>query len=286
MSSPWRASVLTPVPRGVSRPARPLAGRARAGAGALVAGGARHPRPRHRPAPHRGRHALRRRRRHGDAPRRAGRGAGERRRRPAALCLTPRGRAADPGRRARPGRGAGRGAALRPLRGYRPARHRSPRADGDHHRRLRALRRRVAGDGAAGCLRAPSAGRDGRGRERRGGELFRAGCWNTRITPGPPNGRAGACRTCCFPATTPPSPPGGRNESEAITRERRPDLWAAHQAVMPRDRLPACPARPRDRESRTSHEHHPDSSRPGRSPASPPPARFPTSAPAIRCASR
>jgi tRNA (guanine37-N1)-methyltransferase len=35
-----------------------------------------------------------------------------------------------------------------------------------------------------------------------------------------------------------------RQQSEAITRERRPDLWAAHQAVMPREPVASVPGAP------------------------------------------
>jgi tRNA (guanine37-N1)-methyltransferase len=35
-----------------------------------------------------------------------------------------------------------------------------------------------------------------------------------------------------------------RQQSECITRERRPDLWAAHQAVMPREPVASVPGAP------------------------------------------
>jgi len=35
-----------------------------------------------------------------------------------------------------------------------------------------------------------------------------------------------------------------RQQSESITRERRPDLWAAHQAVMPREPVASVPGTP------------------------------------------
>ncbi len=52
-------------------------------------------------------------------------------------------------------------------------------------------------------------------------------CWNTRITPGRPNGAGAPCRPFCCPATTPPSRAWRQAEAEAVTRDRRPDLWAA-----------------------------------------------------------
>ncbi len=75
-------------------------------------------------------------------------------------------------------------------------------------RRLRPLGRRTGGAGRARCRRAPAARRDGRRRERRGRELLPATCWNTPTIPAPPNGRGGACPTCCCPAITAQSPPG------------------------------------------------------------------------------
>ena len=59
----------------------------------------------------------------------------------------------------------------------------------------------------------------------------RPACWNTRTTRAPPNGRAAACPTCCSPAITPRSPPGAGPRPNAITRERRPDLWDAHTSA-------------------------------------------------------
>ena len=69
------------LPGDVPRPARPFADRPGARRRALAARDPRHPRRRHRPAPHRRRQPGRRRRRHGDAGRRRRRGA---RRAPAA----------------------------------------------------------------------------------------------------------------------------------------------------------------------------------------------------------
>ena len=59
------------------------------------------------------------------------------------VCLTPRGRRFDAGRRAAPRRRAGRRAAVRPLRGHRPARDRGARHARSQHRRLRAVGRRT-----------------------------------------------------------------------------------------------------------------------------------------------
>ena len=68
----WRASVLTIFPGDVSGAAWAEPCRQGAGDGPVVARGDRHPRSRDRQAPHRRRHAGRRRARHGDEGRRAG----------------------------------------------------------------------------------------------------------------------------------------------------------------------------------------------------------------------
>ena len=66
----WRASVLTLFPEMFPGPLGAFACRPRPAVGDLVAADGQHPRLRHRPASHGGRHAVRRRRRHGAAPRR------------------------------------------------------------------------------------------------------------------------------------------------------------------------------------------------------------------------
>src|SRR5215831_13814432 len=75
------------------------------------------------------------------------------------LLMSPRGRAGSPDR-------------LRPVRGGRPAGHRGARPGGGLDRRLRAVRRRNRGPRPDRCLRPSAARRDGKGRIRRGGELF------------------------------------------------------------------------------------------------------------------
>jgi hypothetical protein len=99
-----------PLSRDVSRPARPVARRTRAGGRHMVAGDHPDPRFRHRPPPQRRRHAGRRRRRHGDA----GGCAGARhrpclagRRCPPSPADEPARKTADPGARARIGAGPG-----------------------------------------------------------------------------------------------------------------------------------------------------------------------------------
>ena len=88
----------------------------------------------------------------------------------------------------------------------------------------------LARAGGARRRRPPAARRDGRRRQRHRGKFFLRICWNTRTTPAPPSGRAAACRTCCCPATMQAVAAWRRAEAERITRERRPDLWAAYRA--------------------------------------------------------
>ena len=98
----FRATVLTLFPEMFPGPARRQPRRPGARRRHLVARGARHPRLGDRPAPHRRRHAGRRRTRHGDARRCARRGDRRRepgRRRPAAPPDEPARPAARPGAR-------------------------------------------------------------------------------------------------------------------------------------------------------------------------------------------
>ncbi len=139
--------------------------------------------------------------------------------------------AADPGDGAPLRRRAGRRAAVRPLRGHRPARHRGARPGGDQRRRLRAVRRRAGGDGAAGRLRAPAARRHGRGRERRRGKLRARPAGISALHP--PGGLAGParCRTCCCPATMRRSRPGGAPRPSGSRASAGPTCGAS----IPRD---------------------------------------------------
>ena len=63
------------------------------------------------------------------------------------------------------------------------------------------------------------------------------------------NWRAGRSRRCCSPATTPRWPAGGARRRKRMTRERRPDLWAARKKRNPPksktkgDNAPALPYR-------------------------------------------
>ena len=171
----WRATVLTLFPEMFPGPLGVKPCGQGAGVRAVGAGGAGYPRLGHRPPSQRRRHPGRRRTRHGAARGRAGRGdrCGRHRPGPAAPADEPARSAIDPvagdGTRGR----AGAADRLRPVRGHRPAGHRSPQARGSLGRGLCAVRRRNRRHGAAGRLRPAAAGRDGKARIRVGRELFR-----------------------------------------------------------------------------------------------------------------
>ena len=127
---------------------------------------------------------------------------------PAAPADEPARAAAAPVPRARPGPGAGRRAALRPLRGRRRAPHRGTRARGGLDRRFRAVGRRNPGAGAPRRLRAPDPGRHGQGRSPAPKRVSRTGCSNIRTTPARAISRARSSPPCCSAATMLASPPG------------------------------------------------------------------------------
>ena len=146
------------------------------------------------------------------------------RRRAAAPPDEPARQAARPARGCATCRRPRRADPLRPVRGGRRARDRGAWARGSLDRRLRALRRRTRRHGAARCDRPAAARRHGRRRIPAPKRASRAGCSNIRITRGRANGKGGASRRCCFPATMPAIAKWRRAEAERITRERRPDL--------------------------------------------------------------
>ncbi len=119
----------------------------------------------------------------------------------------------------------------------------------DQHRRLRAVRRRTAGAGAARCRGAAAAGRDGRGGQRRRRNHSRTTCWNTRTTRARPTGRGGACRTCCCPAITPRSPPGARPRRNGSPANAARTCGTRTHQPLARRQLPA--RRPRRKEIST-----------------------------------
>jgi tRNA (guanine37-N1)-methyltransferase len=64
-------------------------------------------------------------------------------------------------------------------------------------------------------------------------KVSRTGCWNTRSTPAPPSGRAARFRPVLTGGNHAEVAKWRRAQSESLTAERRPDLWAAHQASHP-----------------------------------------------------
>ena len=144
------------------------------------------------------------------------------------LLMSPRGAPLTQARVAALAAGRRRGAGLRPLRGRRRAADRGAAARGGLDRRLRAVGRRDRGAGADRRLRAADPRGDGQGSIRReesfaGGLLeypqyTRPQLFEDRPIPevltGGDHAKVAAWR---------------RAEAERLTRERRPDLWAAYQ---------------------------------------------------------
>ena len=138
----------------------------------VVARDTRHPRLGDRQAPHRRRHARRRRTRHGDEGRRArARARRHSRRRPPAPADERARRAADASPRCCAGAGRRCGHPLRPFRGRRRTADRRAPSRGNLARRFRALRRRDRGAGTDRRLRAAHPRRHGQGSLRRGRKL-------------------------------------------------------------------------------------------------------------------
>ena len=145
------------------------------------------------------------------------------------LLMSPRGAPLTQARAAHAGRRAWRRDRLRPLRRRRRAADQGPQARGSLARRFRALGRRAGGDRPARCLRAAAARRHGQGGLDRRGELRRRPLEYPQYTRPPvfegepipdvllsgDHGKIAAWR---------------RAEAERLTRERRPDLWAAYLA--------------------------------------------------------
>ena len=195
-----------PGPLGVS-----LAGKALA-AGIWSLDARRHPRARHRQAPHRRRHAGRRRPRHGDEGRRAGARASTRvagRRPRPRLLMSPRGVPLTQARVAALARGPGAVILCGRFEGVDERVIEARELRGSLDRRLRAVGRRDRGAGADRRLRAAPARRHGQGGLRRRGELRRRAAGIPAIHPAAgvrgPRHPGGAD----LAATTPRSRPGG-----------------------------------------------------------------------------
>ena len=126
--------------------------------------------------------------------------------------------------------------AVRPLRGRRPARHRRSRDGGSLDRRLRAVRRRTSRTGDARRRRPPAARRDGCGRQRHRGKFLRHLLEYPHYTR-PAEWQGRRVPEVLLSGHHQAVAAWRRAEAERITRERRPDLWAA---VRLRSRRPGC----------------------------------------------
>ena len=219
-----RIDVFTIFPEYLDGAARPVAARpgARARAGRRAV--ARPARAHRRPAPQRRRRAVRRRRRDGDAARAAVRAVEAAEPPRPLLLLSASGRRFDQAMARELAAADGLLAALRPLRGRRPAGRRPPLRRRGLGRRLRARRRR--GRRARDHRGGDPPGARGPGQRGVGGRgvVRRRRCSSTRSTPGRPSSGAGRCPRCCARATTPGSPAGGGPRPAARTASRRPDL--------------------------------------------------------------
>ena len=121
----------------------------------------------------------------------------ERGRRPPDARADPARQAAHPGPRPRAGGGPGGDPAVRPVRGVRRADLRGARRRAGVDRRLCPVGRRAWRDGPARRLHSAAPRRNGRGLQRRGGELRRRGFSNIRIIPDPSNGKDARSPKCC-----------------------------------------------------------------------------------------
>ena len=118
-------------------------------------------------------------------------------------------------------------AAVRPLRGRRPA-GRRPLCDGE----LSVGDYVLAGGEAAALVVIEAvtrlrARRDGQRRVGGRGVVRRRPARVPAVHPARPSSGAGRCPRCCAPATTPASRAGGGPQALRRTRDRRPDLIAA-----------------------------------------------------------
>ena len=137
-------------------------------------------------------------------------------------------------------------AAVRPLRGRRPAGERPSGRRRALGGRLRAGRRGAGGPGRdrdGGAAAAGGAGQRGLGRSTRASPRA---CSSTPSTPARPSSGAGRCPRCCARAITPPWPAWRRAQSLLRTAARRPDLLERPgQERRPERRRRACPGRAR-----------------------------------------
>ena len=142
------------------------------------------------------------------------------------LLMSPRGRPLTQSRVDGTRRRARPPDRLRPVRGGRPAGHRGPEPRGGLDRRLRAVRRRNRRDGADRRLRPAVAGRDGQSRPPARTKAFPKDYWNTPNIPARRSSRAAPIPEILISGDHAKVAAWRRAEAEALTRARRPDLWA------------------------------------------------------------
>ena len=132
------------------------------------------------------------------------------------LAMTPRGRAAHPGARARARGGPGRHHPVRPVRGLRRAPVRGARDRGGVDRRLRPVGRRDGGAGAARRLHSAASRRNGRALPAGTRRASKAACSNIRIIPDLTNGKGARSPKCCDRGIMRGSRPGASRRPRPI----------------------------------------------------------------------
>ena len=141
--------------------------------------------------------------------------------------MSPRGRPLTQSRVAELAAGPGPADRLRPVRGRRPAGDRGPRARGGLDRRLCAVRRRNRRDGADRRLRPAVAGGDGQSRPPATDESFSEGLLEYPQYTRPQEFEGRPIPEILISGDHAKVAAWRRAEAEALTRARRPDLWAA-----------------------------------------------------------
>ena len=140
------------------------------------------------------------------------------------------GSAPDPGARQGLGQGGRDHRPVRPVRGGGPAGARRPRVRGGLRRRRGPGRWRGGGDGGDRGVRTTDPRRSRPGREPVSPRASRTAFWSIRSTRDRGRSRGWRYPRSCCRATIKRSPQWREEQREETTRERRPDLWAAHLA--------------------------------------------------------
>ena len=227
----FRAIRSDALPGHVSRPARRESGGAGARAGYLEPRRNEHPRFRDGQASQRRRYARGRRRGDGASTGRARRCDRQRRRWAPDAGADAARRSADAGASPRARGRRRRHLAFRPVRGFRRANLRRAAARTGVDRRLCPLRRRAWRDGHPRCLREAASRGNGRGLQRRGGELRARSPGISALYPACYMGRAHDPRSAAV---------GGSCEDRGVatrTRGRRHTATAAGPDRAPRGRI-------------------------------------------------